>query len=88
MSDTVTLTRIQPDPDYVIEGATGRVFVIDHPAQLVDADGNVVGLEGSKHRRPIEPDASLTGESAQLKALAKLARSPEKTATVREAREA
>ena len=68
--DTDTIT------DYEIEGETGRVFVITRTRYL---DGDTVVSE-QKHRRPIEPDADVTQEPAEVKAIAAEVRTPERLA--------
>ena len=68
--DTDTIT------DYEIEGETGRVFVITRTRYL---DGDTVVSE-QRHRRPIEPDADISNEPAEAKAIAAEVRKPERLA--------
>lgn len=67
---TITVSDL-PD-GYEIE-PDGRVFVVERSE---DADGNVVRL----HRRPIEPTADVSGESREVRDLAKIARKAERLA--------
>ena len=87
MPDSITLTRRAHEPDLYVEGDTGRIFVIEKPTDLVDDSGNVVGQEGQKHRRPIEPDADESGESETVRTIAERVRTPEALARFEAARQ-
>ena len=76
MPETITLTR-DIVTDTLIEGETGRIFLITR-TRLLDADGNKVSEQ--VHRRPIEPDADVRTESPEVKALAPIVRTPERLA--------
>ena len=72
-----TLTEVSFD-HFEIDGETGRVFV-ETLARLEDADGNVVS-QLPPHRRPIEPDADVTSEPADVTRITTAARTPERLA--------
>lgn len=57
--------------DKLIEGGTGRIFLIDR-TRYTDADGVVVSE--SVHRRPIEPDQDVADEARDVQELAELTR--------------
>ena len=81
---SVTLTSEAYD-DLISEGRTGRVFV-KHIEELTDDTGTLVTQK--VHRRPIEPDADVKGESTRIKAFVALARTPEALARFEAAKEA
>lgn len=75
MTDTITLTR-STETGYEVE-PTGRIFVVTYSV-LRDPEGNEVSR--STHRRPIEPEQPVSKEDAEVQAIAKLARTPERLA--------
>jgi hypothetical protein len=83
---TVTLNRSDTIERAEVEFATGRVFVVERRGVLTDADGNVIS-PGTKHRRPIEPDADVAAEDADVKAIATRIRTPERLARYEATRE-
>ena len=73
MPETVTLTR-DSWKSLQADGQFGRVFVITE-AVLVDDDGNVI--KAKKHRRPIEPDADISGEPLLIRRICEAVRTDE-----------
>ena len=90
---TITLTQ-DIVTDTLIEDETGRIWLITR-TRLFDDDGNLRGEE--EHRAPIEPVESLDDEdrarlgkapvSDEVKALAPIARTPERLARYRDQQE-
>ena len=73
MAEQVTLTRDSWKSAH-LDGRYGRVFVITEEI-LTDAQGNVV--KSRKDRRPIEPDADISGEPTVIQQMCNLVRTPE-----------
>ena len=82
----VTLTQSDAITHIEIEMDTGRMFEVSRIGVLTDADGNVVA-PGTKHRRPIEPDADVKDDDADIKAIAAIVRTPARLARFEARRE-
>ena len=75
----VTLTQSDTIERIEVEMDTGRMFVVSRVGVLTDASGDIVA-PGTKDRRPIEPDAPVDAEDADVKAIATRVRTPARLA--------
>ena len=73
MSEQVTVTR-DAWKSAELDGRYGRVFIISEEI-LIDPEGNVI--KSRKSRRPIEPDADISGEPTVIQQMCALVRTPE-----------